>query len=606
VPAWLLSPRRLRPLLLALLLLAPFAQLQAPEPDLAAYPWVYLRSGAPLQPGEALVSLVAVGDLNLGRGVVAGGALELATPWLRAADLALANLECAFLPAGKAAVPEPGSAQTGYPLLAPQEALLELPAAGFDLLGLANNHAADAGLTALFETYRRLRAAGIAPLGAPENAYLPHYRQVNGLRLAFLAFNAVASPGEAGATVASLAEEAGPQSGGPAGCACSGDAQARQAVAPPAWDLERAAAAVQVARRQAEAVIVSLHWGYEYQPRADPAQVAIADRLFAAGADLIVGHHPHVVQEIAAWPRPIGEPGLVAYSLGNFLFDQGQGQTGTGLALRAFIDSRGLRAVQALPLAAGLRPRLLDPAAAASLVQTWQPQATPTPRPFASSPDCSKPTCQFARRTSPPGALAGASQKLAWHCSADACQPDEPLPAVAGALFQGGAIDLTGNGSPEQLRLEDGRLTILQGSEVAWESPPEWRIADLAPGDPDGDGRAELALALWKPDEAGAWRSHPFLLGYRGGLYRTIWGGSAVGDPILEVELGDVDQDGEQELLVLEEQRGGSGRAISVWRWHGWGFLLQWRSPFGAYEQLRYVEGEGGRGQVVVEEGLGR
>ncbi len=142
-------------------------------------------------------------------------------------------------------------------------------------------------------------------------------------------------------------------------------------------------------------------------------------------------------------------------------------------------------------------------------------------------------------------------------------------------MFSSGEIDLTGDGLPEQVRLDDGRVAISGGE--SWQSLPEWRVVDLALGDPNDDGRAELLLALWKPDAAGAMHSHPFILGYRDGGYRVLWGGSAVADPILGVELADLDGNGVQELIVLEQR--GATPAVAAWRWHGWGFTLLWRFP---------------------------
>jgi hypothetical protein len=96
--------------------------------------------------------------------------------------------------------------------------------------------------------------------------------------------------------------------------------------------------------------------------------------------------------------------------------------------------------------------------------------------------------------------------------------------------------------------------------------------------------------------------SHPYLLGYRGGEYRLVWGGSAASDPLLEVELGDVNGDGGQELVVLEGRADGSGQAVSVWRWHGWGFSQVWRSETGRYRNLRLAPDAGGGGGIIVVE----
>jgi hypothetical protein len=320
-------------------------------------------------------------------------------------------------------------------------------------------------------------------------------------------------------------------------------------------------------------VIVSVHWGYEYETRVDPAQRDAADALLEAGADLVIGHHPHVVQVFEVE----GER-AVAYSLGNFLFDQQQGETRRGLALRAFFDEGGLRAVQALPVSAGPRPRLTSPADSSSLLA----------------------------RVEPP------SRCLSFICDEDACRPSGALACTteqaASGLFWGGLIDLTGDGIPEHVRRVSEQVIIYQDGAEAWRSPPTWRVADLALGDPNDDGRGELMLALWKPGLDGLEppdpvkrhtpRSRPFIVGYREGMYQTLWGGSAVAEAIHELALGDVDGDSAQELVVLEgdDRR---GRTVSVWHWHGWGFSLMWRSDSGQYENLTL--GGDGRISVIVE-----
>lgn len=188
-------------------------------------------------------------------------------------------------------------------------------------------------------------------------------------------------------------------------------------------------------------------------------------------------------------------------------------------------------------------------------------------------------------------------RRLSFACDGQTCRlVNMPQPLKTGS-FRTGAIDLTGDGVAEQVRLEEQQVIIYRNGIETWRGLPEWRVVDLALGDPNDDGRSELLLALWKPDAAGVPRSHPFIIGYREGAYRILWGGSAVADPIREVELGDVDDDGVQELILLEER--GDGCAVTVWRWHGWGFSLMWRSPSGRYRDLALIAGGVGHLPII-------
>ena len=142
-------------------------------------------------------------------------------------------------------------------------------------------------------------------------------------------------------------------------------------------------------------------------------------------------------------------------------------------------------------------------------------------------------------------------------------------------------------------------MIVQQNNLLIWESPIEWQVIDLALGDPNDDGRFELLLIVNKQDESSRLTNHPFVIGFRNGLFRQLWGGSAVADPIREVELGDLDGDGVQELIVIETQKSGK-EAIAVWNWHGWGFSLVWRSPEARYEDLTVVSGASGRRVISV------
>lgn len=239
-------------------------------------------------------TLVAVGDILLARRVgeriaSAGWAAPFAAiePILASADLAFANLEC---PASFLGSPYPGKPPI-VTFRASPGALFGLKDAGIDIVSLANNHTSDYGAEALGETLDALDVLGVARTGAGRDANearKPAILSVNGLRAAFLAY---VEP------MWSATEAA--ERGGVAH-----------------YDAAEAAADIAAARRVADFVIVSLHWGQEHRgfPRQSDREVARA--LVDAGADAILGHHPHVLQG-AEFYR--GVP--ILYSLGNFIFD---------------------------------------------------------------------------------------------------------------------------------------------------------------------------------------------------------------------------------------------------------------------------------------------
>jgi hypothetical protein len=466
--------------------------------------WVYLRDGRPLRANEHAVDVLAAGDLMPGRGLAGTpGLFAGVADTLRGASLAVGNLEGAVASAPLAGGSAPASDLAG-PLVLPLDTPAQLARAGFDLLSLANNHSLDAGPAGLEETRRRLADAG---LGAVAQGGVVE-RQIGGMTFDFVAWNDLGTP-----------------------------------------DGEPLLETVRQARSRADVVVVMVHWGQEYQRHPVLPQRQLAAALLEAGVDAVLGAHPHVVQDLQLVP-PAGagdRARLVAYSLGNFAFDQGWDDTAQGLALRLWFDAGGLRAVQALPLWAAPRPRWMAPDSAAALLA----------------------------RIAPP-------ERIGFTCSADACRPAEVPGEVRSGIFTSGAIDLTGDGVPELVRLQGSEAEILQGGQVVWRSPPEWRVRDLALGDPNADGRYEVLLAV---DGAGG-TSQPFVIGYRGRLYRQLWGGSPVSDPIFEVALADLDGDGSDELAAIEAVPGGAARALTVWRWHGWGFSLVWRSPPGAYHDL--------------------
>ena len=266
----------------------------------ASYP---LRTPAAASPGP-VVRVSVVGDIMLGRGV-AGAARESGHPAptlrptarrLSRADLTLGNLESTLSTAG-------APTQGGDSFSADPRVVAGLREAGFDVLGLANNHVGDFGDRALVQTVRRLRAAGISTFGAGRTvhgAWRPAIVERRGVRFGVLGFNAigetpVVGPGRPGAVAVGMPPRTGP-------------------LDRPA--LRRFTAAVRRLDRRVDLVVAMPHWGTQYTNRPEPVQHRVARRLVRAGVDVVVGGHPHWLQGA----ETVRER-LVVHSLGNFVFD---------------------------------------------------------------------------------------------------------------------------------------------------------------------------------------------------------------------------------------------------------------------------------------------
>ncbi|MCJ7622025.1 MAG: CapA family protein [Anaerolineaceae bacterium] len=268
-----------------------------------------------VRPAERTITLALLGDIMLGRGIAAvhqagdwESALAALAPTLQQADLSLANLES---PLGKDAQSANTGARdaSGYNLCAPPESVSALTAAGLDLLSLANNHNLDCGLMGLQQTSDTLASAGLTSILPGSQAV---YRTVNGLKLAFFAFDDVTAP----------------------------------------LDMNAAAAAIRKARAGGALVIVSIHCGAEYHPSASHRQRTLAQEIADAGAALIWGHHPHVLQPLE-WVQRGGHdgPSFVAYSLGNALFDQFSPPDARRSALLLVtLDAQGVLSANPLPI----------------------------------------------------------------------------------------------------------------------------------------------------------------------------------------------------------------------------------------------------------------
>ncbi|PTA68729.1 CapA family protein [Deinococcus arcticus] len=224
-----------------------------------------VSGGRDRAPGGPVLALA--GDVSLARGVASAnadhwpGALAALAPALRA-DLTAANLESPLTDAARAT--------PGIDLRAPRAAALAL--APFTHLGVENNHARDGGPAGQAQSQATLRASGLTPISRT-----PTLARVGGERVAFVAYL------DAGHTPLPLA-------------------------------------AIRQAAARGARVVVLPHWGEEYG-LTTARQRAQARALVAAGATVVAGSGPHVLQGHEVLPGPRG-PALVLYSLGNLLFDQ--------------------------------------------------------------------------------------------------------------------------------------------------------------------------------------------------------------------------------------------------------------------------------------------
>ncbi len=246
------------------------------------------------------IKIIMTGDIMLDRGVEymiqKQGAGDYKFPflkiadYLKTADVVFGNLEGPISDKGR----KVGSI---YSFRHDPKAIEGLLYAGFNILSFANNHAFDYTLEALEDNFLRLKTADIDYVGAGFNKNEAHsvvIKEVKGTRLGFLEYTNLGAESWAGT------EERG-------GIARINDN-----------DSEILKQDIRQAKERADILIVSMHAGEEYSQNLTSFQQEFAKAVIDAGADLVVGHHPHVIQKSEQYNGK-----WIFYSLGNFIFDQG-------------------------------------------------------------------------------------------------------------------------------------------------------------------------------------------------------------------------------------------------------------------------------------------
>lgn len=212
-------------------------------------------------------------------------------------------------------------------LYAPKESVQAIKNAGFSVINLANNHMMDYGAVALEETIDTFNKAKLPNVGAGsdvEEATNIEYSNINGIKVATVGFTDALvkdfsahkfTPGVARATP------------------------------------ENIVPTLQNAEKNADLVIVNVHWGIEYNKKPSKRQEKMAHAISEAGADVIVGHHPHVLSDIELYEKnESDEKTVIFYSLGNFIFDQGWTRTKDSAIAQYHISQEGKKSIEVIPL----------------------------------------------------------------------------------------------------------------------------------------------------------------------------------------------------------------------------------------------------------------
>jgi len=266
-------------------------------------------------------TLMFVGDIMLDRGVeqvVREEGKSFKFPFLEIkdylleADILFGNLESVISDQGY-------QIKQVYPFRAEPESIKGLKEAGFDIVSCANNHALDYGSEALKDSIVRLSRNNIECVGAglKEKAYSPVVLEKENLEIAYLSYTYLAPS----------------------------NWKASEEKVGTAWlNEENLKQGINKVKEESDLIVVSFHFGEEYEKKPNSFQKRYSRLAIDTGADLVIGHHPHVVQPVERYKN-----GWIAYSLGNFVFDQGfSAETMNSMLLKVNVKDNQIKKVTPL------------------------------------------------------------------------------------------------------------------------------------------------------------------------------------------------------------------------------------------------------------------
>ncbi len=195
---------------------------------------------------------------------------------------------------------------------------------GFNIISIANNHSFDYTREAFKDSLIRLQEVGILYTGggfSEEEAYSPTIKELKGTRIGFLGYTSVGSS----------------------------NWEAKENSPGIAWidryQMDKLESQVAEARNKVDFLIVSFHFGQEYQKDPSDDQIIMAETAIDSGASLVIGHHPHVLQPLIEYNN-----GWIAYSLGNFVFDQNfSKETMSAAILKVIVQDNKIKDIEMIP-----------------------------------------------------------------------------------------------------------------------------------------------------------------------------------------------------------------------------------------------------------------
>lgn len=525
---------------------------------------LFKESKMQLPEREEYVSLIAVGDIMLSRRMAKklkqegmDFPFDKIRDYLKSGDIVFGNLESPIT-SGRRIRNDEMVFRTDPGIE------IALRDAGFNVLSIANNHMPDFRTKGIKDTLEYLSSAGIAFAGAGMNsadANTPAIIKRNGITFAFLAYNdSDVVPSFYGAS----------------------ETRAGTAL----MNIETMVESVKLAKEKSDFVIVSMHSGYEYKPKPNKRQIEFAHSAIDAGAELVIGHHPHVVQTMEKYKGK-----FILYSLGNFVFDQLWSEdTREGLIANVTFDKEGVRRIEFLAVynSANYQPSVVDGEQAKRIIDRLETSLMET----------SLVETSLVER-----------KIFAWDKSLKSFKEKTRKGVYNERKYQQSRLkkscfaDLNNNSHLEECILKDGRLRIYHGAILIWESPDTWWVDDFQIADSTSDGLMNINISAWRAGNFGyskpLWveendmsiRNHFFVMKFARGKVKPVWMSSNLPKPNREFAFADVDLDGRLELVVIEGEYGDDslcgGNYVAVWQWDEWGFTNEWRSGKGSYSNIK-------------------